>query len=44
MVWPDASTVDFSGFIPPLDRVVAVLKHHEARRSVSLSAAAGQQG
>lgn len=42
VVKPNASTIDFSGFIPLLNRVVAVLGHHEAKQSATPAAAAAQ--
>jgi RNA-directed DNA polymerase len=39
VVEPHADQIDFSGFAPLLDRIVAVLDHHAALRTTSFTAA-----
>lgn len=39
VVVPNAATIDFSGFVPLLDRIVKVLDHHVGLKAVSLAAA-----
>ena len=39
VVEPNAATIDFSGFSPLLDRIVAVLDHHAALKAAPISVA-----
>jgi RNA-directed DNA polymerase len=38
VVRPNADSIDFSGFAPLLDRIVAVLDHYKAQTAVSAAA------
>jgi hypothetical protein len=40
VVEPNSDKIDFSGFAPLLDRIVAVLDHHAALKAAPLAAAA----
>jgi RNA-directed DNA polymerase len=40
VIEPNAATIDFSGFAPLLDRIVAVLDHHAGLKAAPLTVAA----
>ncbi len=43
VVVPNAATIDFSGFVPLIDRIVAALDHHSALRATTAVPAAAPQ-
>jgi RNA-directed DNA polymerase len=44
VVEPKAGEIDFSGFVPLLDRIVAVLDHHAAMKAAAAPAPAAAAG
>jgi hypothetical protein len=42
VVQPNSDKIDFSGFAPLLNRIVAVLDHHAALKAAPLAAEAAQ--